>query len=485
MTVKKNFKVIIVGAGFSGLCMGIQLKKNNEHDFIIIEKSDHVGGTWHENKYPGAECDVESHLYSFSFEPNPDWSRVYSGSDEICSYLEKCAKKYDLMKHIHFGEFVKETVFEQDNEWRVKTAKDAYTSQFLVFSSSPLHYAVVPDIPGIKEFQGKVLHTSKWERNFDFTGKKVGMIGCAASGIQCFPYLQQKSKEVVVYQRTPQWILPKGNRNFHWIEKFLFKWVPFFMFFYRCLICFYHECCWNTFFQKSKTSELMEWFGLKYISRTLRNHPELKKKLTPTYPPGCKRLLLSDDFYRHVRKPNVTVLTEIDRITANSMVDKEGKEHVMDVLVLATGFDLAGGVNAVKIQDKTIIEPVKETSEENEHDEFYGIYMKNKKNFFTLLGFNSGSTYTSVVLYIESQVNHIMEVLKYMNKHDKQTIQIKAASLKEFNEDIQEKTKPLVITQCNNWYVRNKKNISLYPESVSIFEKNLQKLEFQEHFTFE
>eukprot|EP01040_Poterioochromonas_malhamensis_P020229 gene20229-24101_t len=169
MSSSEETKIVIVGAGFSGLCMAMQLQRNFIYDFIIIEKSNQVGGTWWENKYPGAECDVESHLYSFSFEPNPHWSRVFSGSDEIQQYLHNCAIKYNLFSKIHFEEVVLEN-FWIGEHWIVSTNKSKYKCQFLVFSSSPLHYASIPDIPGIQSFEGKILHTSKWDRSFDFQG---------------------------------------------------------------------------------------------------------------------------------------------------------------------------------------------------------------------------------------------------------------------------------------------------------------------------
>jgi cation diffusion facilitator CzcD-associated flavoprotein CzcO len=483
MTKAENrHRIIIVGAGFSGLCMGMQLQRNNFHDFIIIEKGNTVGGTWWENKYPGAECDVESHLYSFSFEPNPDWSRAYSGSDEIYQYLHNCAKKYDLMKHIHFDEIVTECTFEVDREWRVKTAKGVYTSQFVVFSSSPLHYAVFPDIPGIQEFKGKVLHTSQWDLTYDFSGKKIGMIGCAASGIQCLPHLQRKCKEVVVYQRTPQWILPKGNRTFWGIEKFMFRWFPCLMKFYRSFLYKYHEMFWNTWYKGSIMNSLTGWLGRTYIKWTISN-PDLRKKLLPSYLPGCKRILVSDDFYQHLNKPNVTFLNNVVKMSSTSMIDKEGQEYPIDALVLATGFDVTGGVNSVKFIDKTL--PATGVEPAPVYEEYYGVYLKYYKNFFSLLGFNSGSTYTSVLLYMESQVKHVLEVIKYMNAHHKKTIQINPKSFHSFNSEVQAKTKPLVFDTCKSWYVRDGKNIAVYPDSVTKFDYNLHHVKFDDHFIFE
>ncbi len=479
MSSSEETKIIIVGAGFSGLCMAMQLQRNSIHDFIIIEKSNKVGGTWWENKYPGAECDVESHLYSFSFEPNPDWSRVFSGSDEIQQYLHNCATKYNLFSKIHFEEVVSENLWTGEH-WIVSTNKSKYKCQFLVFSSSPLHYASFPDIPGIKSFEGKILHTSKWDRSFDFKGKRVGMIGCGASGIQAVPFLQQQAAELIVHQRTPQWIMAKGNRNFTSVEKFLFRVFPFLVLFYRTILFYYHEFLFNTFYKNS----LLGFFGQLFIKFSIWwtiSDKSLREKLIPNYPMGCKRILLSDDFYQHLNKPNVTVIIQdpVDRITKDSMIVK-GKEYKMDVLVLATGFDITGGINAVKIFDSKSQSDTKSIT-----SQYYGVYIKEMKNFFTLLGYNSGSTYTSVILYIEAQVKHIVEVMKYMNKEDKKTVKINQQKFDEFNVRVQEKSKLLVLDQCKSWYLRDGKNISLYPEKVAQFDETLLAINMNETLIFE
>eukprot|EP01040_Poterioochromonas_malhamensis_P004052 gene4052-4336_t len=481
MSSSEETKIVIVGAGFSGLCMAMQLQRNFIHDFIIIEKSNQVGGTWWENKYPGAECDVESHLYSFSFEPNPHWTRVFSGSDEIQQYLHNCAIKYNLFSKIHFEEVVLEN-FWTGEHWIVSTNKSKFKCQFLVFSSSPLHYASIPDIPGIQSFTGKILHTSKWDRSFDFQGKRVGMIGCGASGIQAVPFLQQQSAELIVHQRTPQWIMGKGNRDFTSIEKFLFRVFPFIGLLYRSILFYYHEFLFNIFYKNSLLAWLAQLFITSSIKKKITNK-SLREKLIPNYPIGCKRILLSDDFYQHLNKTNVTVIVQdpIDRITKDSMIIN-GKDYKIDVLVLATGFDITGGINAVKIFDR---KSKSQSDTKSITSQYYGIYIKDTKNFFTLLGYNSASTYTSVILYIEAQVNHIIEVLKYMNKEDKKTMKINAQTFDEFNNSVQERSKLLVIDQCKSWYLRDGKNISLYPDTAAKFNETLLGINLEEIFIFE
>jgi cation diffusion facilitator CzcD-associated flavoprotein CzcO len=534
----RHYHTLIVGAGFSGLCMAIQLQKNNLNDFLVIEKSDHVGGTWWENKYPGAECDVESHLYSFSFEPNPNWSRIFSGSDEIQQYLDNTANKYQIKKHIKFEEVVTEIIYygknsehddsdEEEEYWKVITNKQTYYAQFLVFSSAPLHFPNLPAIPGIKEFQGKILHTSKWDQKYDFKGKKVGMIGCAASGVQCVPYLSKQSKSLVVFQRTPQWITPKFNRNFTNVEKWFFRTFPCLMSFYRFSLFYSHEMFWNIFFKNSLLSKICSWGCLLWMSWIIKD-PILQEKITPRYPMGCKRVLPSDDFYSCLNRSNVTFLTgNIEKITKTSLVEPNGKEYPIDILVLATGFDLTGGINNIKILNaahnkenkkkevhgKETKGKKKTTTDVNKDgkpadgkkkgkeavegyddnmipyhpvtSQYYGVYCPNMKNFFTLLGFNSGSTYTSVVLYAEAQVNHIVSVMKHMKETKKSTIEISPTTFKEFNESLQERSKVLVLDQCKSWYRRGDENIALYPYSVKHFAATLEGLDYEKTFIFE
>lgn len=478
MSKGEETKIVIVGAGFSGLCMGIQLLRNSFHDFIIIEKSSQVGGTWWDNKYPGAECDVESHLYSFSFERNPNWSRVFSESDEIQQYMHNTAKKYGLFPKIHFEEVVKENEWTGEH-WIVSTNKTKYKSQFLVFSSSPLHYASYPNIPGIETFAGRILHTSKWDRTFDFKGKRVGMIGCGASGVQAVPFLQQQATHLVVHQRTPQWIIPKFNRDFTGLEKWLFRVFPFLTWFYRVILFYYHELLFKAFAKNSLLGTIMMIISQVYLWFCISDK-ELRVKLNPNYPLGCKRILLTDNFYQHLDKANVTVLVNdpIDRITKDSMIVK-GKEYKIDVLVLATGFDITGGINSVRIVDTKNQKDTKSIA-----SQYYGVYVKEMKNFFTLLGYNSGTTYTSLLLYMESQVNHIVEVLKYMTKEDKKTVQVNSKEFDEFNDKIFEISKGLVLDQCKSWYLKDGKNLALYPDSVLRFDHSLLDIDLKKALIF-
>lgn len=272
----------------------------------------------------------------------------------------------------------------------------------------------------------------------------------------------------------------QGQSQFSSLEKFLFRVFPFLGLLYRTILFYYHEFLFNTFYKNSLLGFLGQLF-IKFSIWWTISDKSLREKLIPNYPMGCKRILLSDDFYQHLNKPNVTVLVQdpVDRITKDSMIVK-GKEYKMDVLVLATGFDITGGINAVKIFDSKSQSDTKSIT-----SQYYGVYIKEMKNFFTLLGYNSGSTYTSVILYIEAQVKHVVEVLKYMNKEDKKTVKINPQKFDEFNVRVQEKSKLLVLDQCKSWYLRDGKNISLYPEKVAQFDETLLGINMNETLIFE
>ncbi len=480
MNHENTLKVIIVGAGFSGICMGIQLRLNGIEDFIIIEKGQQVGGTWWDNKYPGAECDVESHLYSFSFEPNPNWSRVYSGSDEIHQYLIYCAEKHGLYNHIRFEETALEAHFHSNGEWTLTTSKQKYRARFLVFSSSPLHYPSYPLIYGLDSFSGKIMHTSNWDSSYPLQGKKIAMIGCGASGIQVAPHLQRVASHLTIFQRTPQWIGPKGNRSFTSLEKTLFRTFPILMLIYRTILYYYHEFLFNSFYKQSKLGRFLSYLCLTYLHFTVADR-DLRRRLTPRYTFGCKRVLMSDDFYQCLNYDNVTMITDpIDSVTSDSIVSK-GVNYQADVIILATGFNITGGINSVKMYD----EKGEQIDTTDVTHQVFGVYLPNVKNFFTLVGYTSLSNHTSVIVFIESQVQHILRVMKHVFREEKKSVVIRQEYYDSFGRELKEKNQHLIFLRCKNWYVRGEANVAVYPDSFEHFRQSLLKMNLEENLHFQ
>ena len=465
----ENKTVIIVGAGVSGICAGIKLKKAGMNNFIIFEKNDNVGGTWYNNKYPNVECDVESHLYSFSFELWSEWDRVYSDGMTILCYLEHCCTKYGIYEHIVLKSEVKEARWcEFSNSWNVDIislpSKDevTYFSQYLIVSYSSLN---VPNIPyDVNKYQGKVLHTTTWDSSIELKNKKIALIGNAASGIQCVIDLVSHGKEVHIFQRTPNWVLPKFNRVYSSVERWLLNFYLIKLI-YRIFLYFFHEFILHTALVKNSWSnKLLTKEALKYLKTTVKDE-ETRKRLTPTYPLGCKRILVSDNYYDIFNKPSVKLHTErIKEIDAQGIVLENGTKIETDVIVFASGFDLGASIMKIKI--------IGEGGKRLQTDTpcIYGVYHDGFPNCFTLLGKNSGSGHTSMIIYVESQVDFIVKQIKSCD-----TFTIPSIKIQKYNAEIQQKMNSYVWLSCNSWYLTDGKNNTLYPGSSLDFRNEMSK----------
>ena len=436
--------IIIIGAGISGICMGIKLKMDNINNFLILEKNSEIGGTWFENIYPGVECDIESHLYSFSFAPKNDWSSVYSSGLEIHEYLKECCLKFDIYKHIIF-ECSLNKALKINNKWNLETNKQSFICHYLICSSAPLNKPNYPEI--FSNFKGKIIHTSKWDYKYDFTNKNIAVIGNAASGIQCIPEISNKTNNVYLFQRTANWILPKFNRKYSVIEKWLFK-NKFINRCYRNFLYWNRELIFFIFFKNGLINLLGTIISKLYLNLSIKD-PILKKKLIPNYPIGCKRILLSDNYYSIFK--NINLITEnIVKVNSDSIETKFNLCHI-DSIILATGFKITGAIEEMNIYDIN-------NKKININDCYYGVYLKDCPNLFLILGSNTGSAHTSMIYYIECQVNHIYDsIIKY------NIIQVKPQTLDDYNLKLQTKFNKFIWNSCNSWYQVNGKITSLYP----------------------
>lgn len=449
-----EYEFIILGAGFSGLCLGAKLKQKGYHNFIILEKESSIGGTWFCNQYPGAECDVESHLYSFSFFPNSEWKQVYSKRTEIYNYLQNFCVHFDLHKHIKVDTKVVNARFDAQYKcWYVTTAEQTLKTKYFAYSYSPLHHPYIPEC--VKNFKGIVIHTSAWDNSIDLKNKKIGIIGNAASGVQCIPYLAEQASQLYIFQRTPNWIMSKWNRNYSSFEKILFR-VAWIQKMYRNYVYWSRELFFSVFYSTA-VQKITEFI----IKMQLWLHP-LQEHLIPNYPIGCKRILLCDDYWRTLVKKNV-FLIPVKRL--------EIGQHAIqnlptDVLVCATGFDLQGSIKNIEIIGKNNIELQKvwDTRSKDYFRNFLGIYVDNFPNMFVLLGPNTGSAHTSIILYIEAQCDNILEAVKLVKNRGCRTIEVSPKKVTQYLQWIDKQFSKYVWNSCNSWYVNNGgKNVSLFP----------------------
>ena len=346
-----HHRAVIVGAGAGGLCMGIRLREAGIDDFVILDKASGVGGTWYYNTYPGAECDVQSHLYSFSFEPKPDWSRPFAGQAEILGYLEHCADKYGLRPHLRFDSAVEALRWDEElARWHVTTGDGRHLSADVVVSAIGMFNNIVwPDIPGIGDFAGESFHSARWDHAVDLAGKRVGVVGIAASAIQFVPEIAPEVGELYLYQRTANWVVPKANQPYSAEEIERYRRDP------AALDASRGEIydTWNTLctFQQKDVLAEIERAGLARIAEV--EDPVTRRKLTPNHPFGCKRPLFSDLYYPVFNRDNVHLVTsDIERISPAGVVTRDGGCHEVDVLIYSTGFETTTYLNALDVRGR-------------------------------------------------------------------------------------------------------------------------------------
>lgn len=459
-------QIAIIGAGFGGLAMAIRLLLANIHDFIILEKADDVGGTWRENQYPGAACDVQSHMYSLSFAPKTDWSKRYAEAPEIFDYIQDLITGYNLKKYIKFNQEVVTTKYdEQALNWKLDL-KDGtqIEAQFIVFASGPLHVAQIPKIKGIEKFKGKVFHSSHWDHDYNLNDKSVASIGTGGSAIQYIPEIAPKVKQLYVLQRTPAWVIPRDERAYNPLDKKLFNRFEWFRKLHRARLYWSNE---------SRVVPIVKPQIMKYGQKLAEafikfqiKDKELAKKLTPDYVMGCKRILISNKYFPTFNRQNVDLVTDgIQELTENSIITKDGKERQIDCLIYGTGFITDPRIYLKSFacygaQGLELKEAWKEGAES-----YYGVTTKGFPNLFQLLGPNTVLGHNSVIFMIESQVNYILQLIQLVNKTQTQAIVVREDVQNQFNDAVQKKMQGTVWQSgCVSWYQQDGgKNFALWP----------------------
>lgn len=456
--------VAIIGTGFAGLCMAIQLQKAGQTDFVLIERGDEVGGTWRDNHYPGAACDVPSHLYSFSFEPNPDWSRKYPTQPELYSYLRGVADKYNLRPKIRFNAPLEEATYDAAAQhWVIRAGGRTLTARVLVSGSGGLAEPKLPDIPGVERYQGIRFHSSQWDHGVDLRGKRVAVIGTGASAIQFVPEIVGRVGRLDLYQRTPNWIIPRPDRAYSELEKGLFKKLPLVRQLHRAAIYWAHEARVMGLVLNPRLMTVFQKVAEGHLRRQVPD-PALRKALTPNYTIGCKRILISNDWYPAITRPNVDLITEgIREIRAHSIVTADGTEREIDVLIFATGFYATENPIADRIRGREGLR-LSEAWKEGE-EAYLGVQVKRFPNLFLIIGPNSGLGHSSMVFMIEAQVRYIMGVLGLMQRQGKRIAEIRESVQDAFNQRLQRRLQGSIwATGCQSWYQhRSGKITALWP----------------------
>ncbi|SIO72374.1 Predicted flavoprotein CzcO associated with the cation diffusion facilitator CzcD [Burkholderia sp. GAS332] len=458
-------EIIIVGTGFAGQCMAIKLREAGFESVLMLERGATVGGTWRDNHYPGAACDIPSHLYSFSFKLNPDWSRSYPGQAEILAYLRSSAEQYGLIERIRFNTVVKGAAFDAAAlTWRVDTDRGSLRCRFLILGTGGLSEPAVPTLPGLESFQGHTFHSARWDHGYELEGKRVAVIGTGASAIQFVPRIGARVGRLSVFQRTPPWIVPREDRPFTPLRKALYRHLPGVMRLQRWGIHWLNELQALGTVVDPKYMAIGEKIALRHLHKQVAD-PALRARLTPSYVMGCKRILISDDWYPALQRSNTELVSEaIKRVTPNGVLTADGRQHTVDAIIFGTGFQATEALGKLSLRGRL----GQDLNEVWAHgaEAYVGASVSGFPNLFLITGPNTGLGHNSMVFIIEANVAHIVGALQAARHNDAQVVEVKREVQAHYNRRLQQRLQKSVwATGCKSWYQdkRSGKVTTLWP----------------------
>lgn len=475
--------VAIVGAGFGGIGLAMRLTRARIHSFTIFERAESLGGTWRDNTYPGAACDIPSHLYSFSLEPHPDWDRAYAGQPEILRYLERCAAKYRLHQHIRFGTEVRGARFdERRNVWTLDLSDGStFEATVLVTACGQLTRPVLPDVPGRDSFDGPAFHSARWRHDVDLTGKRVAVIGTGASAVQIVPELAPRAATLVLFQRSAPYVIPKPDRAYRAAEKRLFRALPLVQRINRAIAYAVHELRFVAFGYSRAAMKPSRAAFARFLRRQIAD-PVLRQKLTPDYEMGCKRIMISNDYYPALARENVEVVTDpIDRVTPAGVVTKDGRERPFDALVYATGFAATGFLVPMTVTGRAGV--TLQDAWRDGAEAYLGITVSGFPNFFMLYGPNTNLGHNSIVFMLEAQIAYVMDAIETLARGTCARLEIRPDVQAAFNRRLQQKLGASVWARgCTSWYLDAAgKNTVNWPDFTLDYRRRTRKLNLQDY----
>ncbi|SDY85825.1 Predicted flavoprotein CzcO associated with the cation diffusion facilitator CzcD [Amycolatopsis xylanica] len=476
--------ILIVGSGFGGIGTAIELQRAGFTDFTILEKAAEVGGVWRENTYPGAGCDIPSPLYSFSYEPNPDWPKRYSLQPDIHAYLKRVVEKYGLAKHIRFGTEVTSATFDEDTRrWRIETSTgETHEANVFVPAVGQLSRPVWPDIPGRESFKGTSFHSALWDHDCDLTGKKVAVIGTGASAIQFVPEIQPLAHTLTLFQRTAPYIMNKTDTRYRRWQQRLFRALPATQLIGRLRIWLLAE---YATYAMTKNPLLAKGFELR-TEQLRRRHikdPVLRAKLKPHYDMGCKRILFTNDYLPAIARPNVHVETaKITEITERGIRTEDGVEHEADVIIYGTGFaatDFLGKLKVHGLGGRSLSD-----SWAGGARAYLGMTVPGFPNLFCVYGPNTNLGAGSIIYMIERQARYIRQAVEHLARPDVSYVDVKADVEERYDTEVQQRLARSVWTKCASWYRQDDGRVTTnWPGLVSEYDRRTRKLDLREYHT--
>ncbi|AWK70589.1 cyclohexanone monooxygenase [Rhodococcus oxybenzonivorans] len=481
---REKVHVLVIGAGFGGLGTAMQLKQAGIDDFVVLDRASEVGGTWQVNTYPGAQCDIPSILYSFSFAPNPNWTRLYPLQPEIHDYLRACAEDFGIVPHLRLNCEVRDATWDDAAQvWHVTTDQGSWEARILVGAMGPFSEPAVPDLPGLDSFEGTVFHSAAWNHEHDLSGDRVAVVGTGASAVQIIPRIQPIAGSLTVFQRTPTWILPHPDQPMTGWPRTLFERIPLVQRLARTGLDLVQEAMVPGFVYRPALLKGLASLGRAHLKRQIRD-PELRRKLTPTYAFGCKRPTFSNAYYPALAQPNAAVVTEgIREVRPNGIVTVDGTLHELDTIVMGTGFRLTDNpaFDVVRGRDgRTLAE-----AWDGNARAYLGTTISGFPNFFMLLGPNS-VTYTSQVVTIEAQVKYILSALQQMEAQGMASIDVRPEVQQAFVDDVDERLQKSVWNAggCASYYLSGEgRNFTFYPGFNRSFRARTRRADLAKYVT--
>lgn len=485
----EHVRVAVIGSGFGGLGAAVRLRREGITDFVVLERAGAVGGTWRDNSYPGCACDVPSHLYSFSFAPNPDWPRTFSGQEHIWEYLERVADTFRLRSHIRLNTEVTQLRWDAEQLWWViETSEGTLTADVVVSATGPLSDPKLPDIPGLDTFEGKVFHSARWDHDYDLRGKRVAMVGTGASAIQIVPAIQREVGKLTLFQRTPPWVMPRMDRAITGAERWLHRQLPFTTHARRGILWGIRELQVQAFTKRPNELGAVEQLAKRNIHRAVKD-PALRAKLTPTYRIGCKRILLSNTYYPALARPNVDVVASgLSEVRGNTVVAADGTEAEVDAIIFGTGFhvtDMPIADRVVGADGGTMMESWKDGMKS-----LRGATAAGFPNFMTIIGPNTGLGNSSMILMIESQLNYLADYMRQLTLLSSSglggrvALAARTGAVQAWNDKVQRRMERTVWNTggCNSWYLdANGVNTTIWPGTTTEFRNATRQVDLAEY----
>ena len=480
MDTRREVEHLVIGAGFAGLCMAIKLQEDGETDFVVIERGPDVGGTWRDNTYPGAACDVPSQLYSYSFALNPDWSMSFSPQPEIQAYLQRVARDSCVLDRFRFDTTLEEARWDEaTSRWLVSTSAGGFSARTLISGAGALAEPRLPDIAGIEGFQGEVFHSARWNHDVDLAGKRVAVIGTGASAIQIVPEIAEVVGHLDLYQRTAPYVLPRHDRRYRGVERLFLRHVPGVQRAYREAIYWAREAYVPGFTWQPRLAWPAKRLALRNLAGSVAD-PALRAKLTPDHEIGCKRILLSNTYYPALTRDHVDLVTDpILKVTGHGVVTADGTERTADVLVVATGFHATDPPIAHHVHGRggrSLADHWADTG----MAAYKGTTVHGFPNYFQIVGPNTGLGHSSMVLMIESQVGYVRDALQTMARNDYATVEPRRDAQDAWNDDLHRRMQRTVWSTggCSSWYLDERgRNTTLWPRTTFTFRSLLSRFD--------